>query len=352
MELIAQTGHEQKIFVGLDVHKKTYSVTVLEIGKKEKAWTMPASPTGLVEKLKKDYPDQKILSVYEAGFSGFVLHRRLVENGIENIVVNPSSVAVSIGDRVKTDKRDSSKLAKHLAAGLLTSIRIPTVEEEMQRLITRTREQLVRSRVRAMIQIRSRLVYFGYFTEYVGVLRRGDVESFLLQAPEGELRSCVTIQLHLWEALDKEIKELNRLMYQQGRKCPLEDIYRSVPGIGKVAARVLANELGDMSQFKNEKALFRFVGLTPSEHSSGESIKRGSISRQGNSLLRKVLVECAWVAIRRDQSLRAFYSRLSATRGSKKAIVATARKLVGKIRAAHRKNEVYQHEIVSVQAAA
>jgi transposase len=113
-------------------------------------------------------------------------------------------------------------------------------------------------------------------------------------------------------------------------------VYRSVPGSGEVVARPLAPELGDMTRFANERALFSYTGLTPSEYSSGPAVRRGPISRQGASRVRHLLVETAWRALPRDAAPQEAFDRSAATRGKKRAIVAMARRLIGRIRAGFR----------------
>ena len=103
---------------------------------------IPASPEILIQTLKKKFPGAALFSVYEAGFSGFHLHRSLKKAGINNIVVNAAAIEVAINDRVKTDRRDALKMARHLKAQLLTSIYIPSIQTEKDRLIHRTRNQL------------------------------------------------------------------------------------------------------------------------------------------------------------------------------------------------------------------
>ena len=105
---------------------------------------------------------------------------------------------------------------------------------------------------------------------------------------------------------------------------------------------VLANEMGDMSQFANVRGLYSFTGLTPGEYSSGDKVYRGHISRQGSSRLRHLLVEAAWKAIHKDMLLKEFYQRVAAKRGKKRAIVAVARKLIGRIRASLRSGKQYE----------
>ncbi|MES1025119.1 MULTISPECIES: transposase [Cyanophyceae] len=131
-------------------------------------------------------------------------------------------------------------------------------------------------------------------------------------------------------------------MERQAYSDPNEKIYRSAPGIGPLGARILSNELGDMSQFHNERQLFSYTGLTPCEQSSGDNIRRGCITRQGNSRVRWVLCEAAWRAIRQDRDLREYFERLFPRTGKKKAIVAVSRKLIGRIRSAFRQGKPYR----------
>lgn len=142
--------------------------------------------------------------------------------------------------------------------------------------------------------------------------------------------------------MDEQINHLAVQLKQQAQSDPDEATYRSAPGVGAISARVLSNELGNMAAFANERQLFSYTGLTPTEHSSGEQIHRGHISKQGNRYLRGILVEIAWRAIRKDPDLRQFFERLHPRTGKKRAIVAVARKLIGRIRAAFRKGELYQ----------
>jgi transposase len=194
---------------------------------------------------------------------------------------------------------------------------------------------------RVMVQIRMRLHYFGLFPESIQRrIKLQDVED-ILTGLEGELQITIGMLRDEWVELAKRIKEIDRLLVEQSKEDPLDAVYRSVPGIGPLISRILSAELGDMSQFRNERALFSFTGLTPSEYSSGGHICRGHISRQGNTRLRHMLVEAAWKAVRKDPVIKEYYIKLSERIGKRKAIVAVARKLVGRIRAALRKHEHY-----------
>ena len=277
----------------------------------------------MVSFIKGHFAGAQAQSCYEAGFSGFWLHRYLVSQGIDNIVVNPASIEVEANNRVKTDKRDSLKMALQLDAKRLRGIWIPSEEQERKRLLHRTREQLRQARTRARVQIRMKLHQFGLFpVEVEGVLTSKLAKELIEGIEIPELKAVLTTLFLQWQHLSQQIKAIEKEMLLDAQNDELEAIYRSMAGVGALIARVLSNELGDMSQFENERMLFSYTGLTPSEYSSAENIRRGHITRQGNSRLRHVLVEAAWRAIRRDMALQGDFLRIAKRRGKKIAIVA------------------------------
>lgn len=337
------TSYECKqVYIGLDVHREFFVASCISEGVVVKRCRMPGTAEAVVTLVRKEFPGASVLAAYEAGYSGFWLHRKLEAAGIRCLVVHVASIEVSSRDMVKTDKRDSLKIAEQLAAGRLKGIRVPSVEEEQKRLLTRTREQLMCKKQRVMVQIRMRLHYFGLFPESINRrLKLSDVDDMLVSL-EGELQRTIGMLRDEWHHLAKQIKEIDRVLVEEGKKDRLNGVYRSVPGIGPLIAMVLSSELGDMSQFPNERALFSFTGLTPTEYSSGGHICRGHISRQGNTRLRHMLVEASWKAVKKDSVLKEYYAKLSERIGKRRAIVAVARKLIGRIRAALRKHEQYQ----------
>ena len=333
----------QHVYVGIDVHKDTYTVTCVHHKCIVKRATVQADPAGLAASLPRWFPGATLLSAYEAGFSAFVLHRALTQAGITNIVVNPASIAVAANDKVKTDRRDAKKLAFDLADGRLRGIYVPTEQEELSRLLPRTRAQMVEHRARVARQIKAKLHHFGLIapTSRRLITHRyvREIETWSLPM---ELRLSLSWLSEQWRFATRQLLDIRRLLRDQARAQPrLEGVYRSVPGVGEVAARVLATELGDLTRFANERALFSYTGLTPSEYSSGRSVRRGPISRQGSSRVRHVLIEIAWRAVSRDAALHEIFERIAATRGKKRAIVAIARRLVGRMRACFRQGTRY-----------
>lgn len=334
----------KKVFLGIDVHKKTYAITAICEKTVIKKATLPAKPEGLVIFCKKYFPGAVVESAYEAGFSGFHLHRVLEKNDIKNLVVHAAGIEVAAGDKVKTDKRDSLKIATQLEASRLKGIHVPSEEREGKRSLTRLRNTVVEHRTRTTNQIKALLHQHGLISP-TGTKKVSPkwIEGLKKLPMRDDLRYALNHLVDIWQQHTARIKEINTKVSQQAtEESSLEAVYRSVPGIGPIGARVLANEVEDMSYFNNERQLFSYTGLTPSEHSSGGYVRKGHISRQGKTIVRRVLVLAAWRAIQKDPHLRATFDRISARAGGKKAIVAIARRLIGHIRACFRKQCLYK----------
>lgn len=334
----------KKVYLGIDVHKKTYSVVAMCEKIVIKKATLSASPEGLVIFCNRFFPGAIIESAYEAGFSGFHLHRILEKNGIKNLVVHAAGIEVAVGDKVKTDKRDALKIATQLEANRLEGIHIPSVEREEKRALTRLRDTVIEHRMTVANQIKSLLHQHGLIpptaNKKICSLWIEDLKKLPMR--DG-IRYALNHLIAMWQQLSVRIKEINTDMAKQAAEDnALEMVYRSVPGVGPVGARVLSNEIEDMSHFTNERQLFSYTGLTPSEHSSGGHVRKGHISRQGKTVIRKVLVLAAWKAIQIDSHLRETFDRISVRAGSKRAIIAIARRLIGHMRACFRKKCLYE----------
>lgn len=321
----------KEVFVGIDVHKKKYVIAVACDGVLVKKWSSIAGPQTLVDQLTRMFKGAKIFSAYEAGFSGFMLHRTLIKAGINNLVVNPASIELASNDRVKTDRRDAIKLAEQLAMKRLKGIYIPSETEEAKRALSRGRQQAVRRKQRICNQIKGKLHYLGLPPDDRDLTEARIQKIENLDLEQGQIFHLKELCL-AWREEVSRIKRYEAELKLQANEDPLEKVYRSAPGIGKVTSRILSNELGDMSRFSNERQLFSYTGLTPSEFSSGDQVRKGHISRQGSAIIRSIIIEVAWTSIKKDSTLLEFYQRVSGFRGGKRAIVAVARKLLGRIR--------------------
>lgn len=332
----------KNVYIGLDVHKKKYALTARCEGIVVKKDVIAACAEQLIQYVHNQFPGAKLYTAYEAGFCGFRLHRYLREQGINNIVVHPSSIEVAVRDRVKTDKRDSMKIATQLEAGRLRGIHIPATEREQYREVSRLREELLRKRKQLSCQIKSLLARHGLSDSIDNKISK----RWIYQFEKGELPLGVRFAFEqyslAWLQLNEQIKRIDIELRKQGiEDSKIQKIIESVPGIGLIVGRTIANELGDMSQFSNVRKLYSFTGLTPQEYSSGEHRRLGHITRQGRALLRKTLVQAAWVAIRYDTELASIFHRIAKKAGAKKAIVAVARKLIGRVRACLKRGEEY-----------
>ena len=158
-----------------------------------------------------------------------------------------------------------------------------------------------------------------------------------------DLLFCLQNLAREWIYLSSEIKSINKHMhFLHPNEEEIYNAYIKITGIGATIGKILLHELGDTMQFSNEEKLFAFCGLTPSEYSSGEHERRGHITRQGNPIIRKVLVQAAWVAVRKDQFFKEYFIKLSKRKGACRAIVAVARKLIGRARCAIKKKDNYE----------
>jgi transposase len=285
----------QPIFVGIDVHKKKWSICLIHcrvvIGRVSIAADFEA-----FKRYLKRYEGFKIYSVYEAGFSGFHLHHQLCSIGIDNIITPPNKLPVVSGDKVKTDKRDSLKLAQYLSCGLLKAIYIPTDEQINYRQIMRTRDRLKKKRIRIISQIKMLLIQFGICFDKKNITQctKGYITN--LQLPS-MIKMDAKIHLDQLEFIENQMKELKKEMKKvtESSQCPnAYKIIKSAPGIGDIIALALTYEIGDWSRFNNEKQVSAYFGLTPSEYSSGENVHRGRITGQGNTMLRALLIQAAW----------------------------------------------------------
>src|SRR5499427_2065538 len=223
---ISSTG--ERIDVGIDVHKETYTVTCLCQRQMVKTATVPADPVRLAASLPRWFPGAKIFSAYEAGFAGFVLHRVLTTAGITNMVVNPASVAVAANEKVKTDRRDAKKLARDLADGRLRGIYVPTEEEELARLLPRTRAQLVEHRATLARQIKAKLHQFGLIAPSSRRLLSHrylrEIESWTLPL---ELGASLKMLAEQWRFVTRQLIEMRRLLREQATaQAAIDKVYR------------------------------------------------------------------------------------------------------------------------------
>jgi len=335
------------VFCGIDIHKHFWNLCYFC----EKEVLEKTRVVGNVENLlyhtRRHYSTARTVDfVYEAGFSGFHLYRSLRASGYGCTVTAPSRMPV-FNDKVKTDKRDSEKLARYLSAGLLKAVYVPPQSVEADRQFLRLRKSYQQKLSTLKNQICSHLYLFGI--RYAGGSKWTKRHLFWLESLEfedGMLRMILDRYLETYAFLQVQVAEMTcqiRVLSQTAAYKANYERLTSCKGIGLITAMTLLLEAHDVARFPSAKQFSSYLGLTPSQHSSGEHVRLGHITHEGNAYIRHVLVECAWTVIRYDASLRAKYHRIKAKgNNGKKAIVAVARTLSGRLRYCLLNEENYQ----------
>lgn len=289
-----------KIFVGLDVHKESIAMAVADSARQATRLigTLAHDLNKLLKKLQTLGEPSLVHVVYEAGPTGYGLQRALAAHGYVCEIIAPSLIPKRPGDRIKTDRRDCLRLAELSRAGELTAIWIPDPTDEAIRDLTRAREDAVNARTQVRQQLKSFLLrhairYPGKtawtqsFHRWLGTLRLGAVSS---QEAFVEYRLAV-------EAADKRVERMTRATIKAIEGWRFEHVVKALcalRGVDVVSAIGLVAEIGDIGRFDHPRKLMGYLGLVPSEHSSGDRVSCGSITKTGNGHARRLLTEAAW----------------------------------------------------------
>ena len=323
---------EEVAFVGVDVHKKSYQVSVWTEGREWVAqWSQPADCEALCRRLEP-VRTQVAHLVYEAGPTGLGLVRVLRARGFSADVVAASKTPVAAGRSNKSDRRDAAALARLDAKGLLTAIYVHTPQEEGDRQVLRRRGQMVGDVSRTQHRIRSFLLQHG-IAEPAGLRHWGRVAVAELRGLVllGELRFCLDLLLDdLEHGRAKLVAAARKVLELAARERHAAAVacMRSVPGVGLLTPMTFATELPHPERFTTPEAIGAITGLAPRVSRSGEMAKGGPILKTGNARLRRVLVQSAWQWVRLDPAAKDLFRHLVGETGCvHKAIVAVARHL-------------------------
>jgi transposase len=333
---------DYEIFAGLDVDKSSLSVTFTDHATLVRSLRMPYSAGHLLNYARKHFAGRKLAFAYEAGPTGFGLHDELVAGGHRCLVVAASMVPTAPGQRVKTNRLDSKKLSEGLRGGQLKGIHIPSEPYRQLRHLVSLRDGHVRQAKAAKCRLKALLLYEGIpfpqappggqwsakVLRELGTLACSAAVRFKLDS------LIASLQFHQLQAAATQ-KQLRRFCQQEPELKSSIGYLTTLPGIGWIVASHLVARLGDWRQIQNVRQIAGFLGLVSTEHSTGDEVNRGSITRVGDSRLRNKLVQSAWTAIRKDPELQQFYWRIYARHpkpvAARKAIVAVARKLTTRI---------------------
>jgi transposase len=312
-------------YVGLDVHKETIAVAVAEPGRGEPIYrgeiaNTPTKVAKLIAKLSEVYEGGLLLFCYEAGPCGYGLYRQLIASGHDCEVVAPSQIPKKAGERIKTDRRDALKLARLLRSGDLTAVWVPDQEQERMRDLSRARDDLKAQERKARQQLNAFLLRHGYHWPKGKSRWTPAHEHWLAGLKLDDPWQQVVLQTYIdaERAAGERVAQLSDQLMRAlpaWSLAPVVDSLVALRGIDKLAAIVLLAELGDISRFDSPRQLMAFLGLVPSEHSSGGRRRQGAITLTGNRHARRMLVESAWsyrFPARQTRHLKAKASNASA----------------------------------------
>jgi transposase len=336
------------LFIGLDVHKKSWSVTILVGGIEHRTFTQPPDPRTLYNYLQKMFPGGTYYSAYEAGFCGYGIHRALNDVGIKNIVINAADIPASQKEQLqKRDPVDSRKIARALEKGLLRAIHIFDRDMEELRSLNRTRFYLMRDFRRSKNRIKSFLQYYSIFIppeldnnqwtlKFIGWLKQ-------IQMKTSSGQDAFSNLIRSFEYHREQILILSRQIRIRVREYDKElyNLLKTISGIGPLTSSALITELGDINRFPHINHLSSFVGLVPRVKQSGETSYTGGMTFRCNEYLRTLLIESSWQAIRQDPALLQYYQRHVTNNKGQKVIVKVARKLLNRVRYVMKNRQPY-----------
>lgn len=300
-------GHADELYpayIGLDVHKDTIAVAVAECGRGEPSYegvtaNTPAKVAKLIERLSARYGGERLLWVYEAGPCGYGLYRQIVASGHDAEVVAPSLIPQKAGERRKTDRRDALGLARLSRSGELTAVWVPDQEQEAMRDLTRAREDMKK------LELKARQTLGAFLLRHGRVYSQGKsrwtqahfrwLETLRFDSPVQQL--VVQEYIEAVKAAQRQVVGLEQQMREalpQWSLAPVAQGLMALRGISLISAMTILAELGDITRFDSPRQLMAYLGLVPSEHSSGNTRRHGPITKAGNGHVRRVLTEAGW----------------------------------------------------------
>jgi transposase len=333
----------QSIYIGIDCHKKNWTVTILGEQYEHKTMSQNPDPDILASYLKRNFPGADYNAVYEAGFNGFYSCRRLRELGINCNVIHAADVPTRQKEKIqKMDPVDSRKLARSLRSKEFEAIHVPEPSLEADRALVRQRFRIMKDVTRTKARVRSLLFQFNIsvpdrFTlgqarswskVYINWLKE-------LQIEHESLKQTLDNYIRIGELQRKELLSVNR----QVRTLSQNDTYRnnynlliSIPGIGFLTSMTFLAQISDIRRFERLDDLCDYIGLVPMMHGSGDKMYTGKLINRGRKELKIMIIEAAWEAVRLDPALMVKFNELARRMNKNKAIIRIARKLVSRMR--------------------
>jgi transposase len=334
--MITQITAVPKLYIGIDIHKRSWKVHCATDLFSGKSFSMPPNPEQLRAYVSKHFSDHQVSTAYEAGCCGYYAHRCFERYGWRSLVVNPADIHRKGKEKhTKTDKIDAQLIARELKDNRLESIIVPDRKREELRSLFRRRNDLVKDFRRVKSYIKMQLLYFGikepeeFDNDHWSHKYRNWLDDIMFEYPTA--KATLESRMRFFRFVDQELRDVSTQLRRYCKVHYKKDylLLRSIPGIGGIVACGILCELGDLRRFSNIKHLAGYVGLAPSMYQSGNSQRTMGMTPRANRLLRSYFVEASWQAIRADPIMQAYY-RKHQGKNVKSIIVKVARKLLSR----------------------
>jgi transposase len=326
--------------VGVDLHKNSFRVCYYWNDEKYDFETYKVSAKG-VELFKKGLKKTDELAVESRGNTGHFV--RAVEDAVSRIrVINPIQFKIISESVKKTDDEDALKIARFLSRDMIPEVRMKTKAESQLGSLIGTRDKLVKLRTALKNKIHNILNANGIVTKTEFLTSDKSLDKVLGKGLDASYQFELEIITGEIRHLNEAVAKIDEQIKSRGQQLKGYEGITSITGIGDLSGTILLNAIGDVKYFRDEKALGSYLGMVPRIRASNETVQMGRITKMGNKIARTALVQCTLISIRYSPYLRAFYDRLKAKKGSGKAIIATARKLLGIVYNTLKNNWVFE----------
>lgn len=344
-----------KLYIGMDIHKKSWSIHIRTDISDHKSFTTPPDCEVLYNYVTSHFPEHQVALTYEAGCCGFSAARYFLNLGWDVLVVNPSDILrMDKQQYQKTDTIDCRNLSKQLKADQLKGIYVPGEDQDQLKILLRQRAEITKQLRSVKAQIKSLLLYHAYQIpdKFDNPNWSKDFIQWLSSIKwTNELgKFCMESKLRIYSMIHKEHLQLANQLRSYCREHYKKDYYllKSIPGIGGYLASTILAEIGDLRRFGSETELASYIGVVPVIQNSGAKETMQRVTPRCRALLRSYIIESAWVALRMDPAMQNYY-RKHIGKNPKSIIIKIARKLINRMLSVIKNETPYQLSTTKIQ---
>jgi len=312
--------------IGVDLHKSCFTVCYLEQNGKRHLAEFKVKPKE-IEAFKKTLSNKDKLAVESTGNTAYFV--REIENRVKEVkIINPTQFKIISHSVKKTDEHDAVTIARYLSKDLIPEVRMRSREESQVASLINTRDKFVKLRTSLKNKIHNILNENGIVSKPESLTSDKGLEKIIGISLDSAYMFELKIIVEQIRSLNSAVDEIDKELTQRGKKVNGHKNLTSIKGIGDLSATILLNTIGNVNDFPDDKKLAAYFGIVPRVSVSNQTSQYGRITKMGNKIARTALVQSTLIAIRYNHYLRNFYLKLKAKKGSGKAIIATARKLL------------------------